>query len=96
MRELVTVLAFEDKPIDVEIPKGLVSGYCEQLTTRPLQRLTLFLPEHYHHVALQPRVDAPGGLPSRVDGQRACRVAQQAGCQADPHCRQVLILFQLR
>jgi len=27
MRELVSLLAFDEKPIDVEIPKGLVSSW---------------------------------------------------------------------
>jgi 2,3-bisphosphoglycerate-independent phosphoglycerate mutase len=78
MRELVSLLAFEDKPIDVKIPKGLVSVG---------NAMTLIVSEHYHHVSLQPRVDPPCRFPPRFHGQRPRRVVGQAGCQADPHCR---------
>jgi hypothetical protein len=51
-----------------------------------LHDVSLTDPERHHHVALQPRLDPPRSLPSRLDGQRPRRVARQAGCQANARC----------
>jgi 2,3-bisphosphoglycerate-independent phosphoglycerate mutase len=81
MREITSLFAFEDKPIDVEIPKGLVSisNHLREADNA----------EHHHHVSLQPGVDPPRRFPSCVHGQCPGRVARQAGRQADAHCWQV-------
>jgi 2,3-bisphosphoglycerate-independent phosphoglycerate mutase len=80
MREIVTVMAQLDKPVELEIPKDLV-----RTRTLRLHRSRSHPAARRDDVALQPGVDAPGRVPAAGDDERARRVARAEGRQAGAH-----------
>ena len=76
MREIVSVLGLPDKPMEVTVPKDLVSGSLPLLPPPRLLRgegrgmrvcsdvQGLIFSEYYNHVEVQVGVPIPGSVPS--------------------------------